>query len=140
MSLVLLDTTFLIDAERDSGDLDEVLSDEDDVAVAAITVAELLVGVELASPGHRDRRHAFVDDVVTSLPVIPYDLGVAQEHAFLLTAVKRAGRPRGAHDLLIAATAKATQRAIVTADVIAFDDLPGVEVRSYREDPNSTSG
>jgi tRNA(fMet)-specific endonuclease VapC len=139
VSLVLLDTTFLIDAERDSGDLDAVLDDEDDVALAAITVAELLVGVELASPSHRDRRQAFVEDVVTSLPVIPYDLGVAQEHAFLLTAVKRAGRPRGAHDLLIAATARATQRAVVTADANAFDDLPGVEVRSHREDPTGPS-
>lgn len=86
-----------------------------------------------------DRRRAFVGDVVTSLHVIPYDLGVAQEHAFLLTAVKRAERPRGAHDLLIAATARATQRAVVTADANAFDDLPGVEVRSHREDPTGPS-
>ncbi|HEU4320824.1 MAG TPA: hypothetical protein VFS66_12150 [Acidimicrobiia bacterium] len=49
MSLVLVDTTFLTDTERDSGDLDAALDDEDDVAVAAITVAELLVGAELAS-------------------------------------------------------------------------------------------
>jgi tRNA(fMet)-specific endonuclease VapC len=138
VSLVLLDTTFLIDAERDSGDLDSFLADEDDVAVAAITVAELLVGVELASQSQRERRRAFVDDVVDSLPVIPYDLGIAREHAFLLAAITRAGRPRGAHDLLIAATARATQRAVVTSDANAFDDLPGVEVRSHREGPNST--
>lgn len=138
MSLVLLDTTFLIDAERDPGDLEAVLDDEDDVAVAAITVAELLVGVELASQNHREQRRTFVEDVVNSLPVIPYDLSVAQEHAVLLTTVKRAGRPRGAHDLLIAATARATQRTVVTADANAFDDLPGVEVRSHRGSSNST--
>lgn len=137
MSLVLLDTTFLIDAERDSGDLDAVLDDEDDVAVAAITVAELLVGVELAAQRHREQRQGFLEDVVTSLPVIPYDLTIAREHAFLLTAVKRAGRPRGAHDLLIAATARATQRTVVTADANAFDELPGVEVRSHRGGPTS---
>lgn len=136
MSLVLLDTTFLIDAERSSGDLDAVLDDEDDVAVAAITVAELRVGVELAAQSHREQRRVFVEDVMASLPVIPYDLGIAQEHALLLVAVKRAGRPRGAHDLLIAATARATQRVIITADANAFDDLPGVDVRSHREDPN----
>ena len=138
MSLVLLDTTFLIDAERDSGDLDAFLSDEDDVAIAAVTVAELLVGVELASTSHRNRRRNFVEDVVNSLPVIPYDLGIAQAHAHLLAAVKRAGKPRGAHDLLIAATARATQRAVVTADVKAFEDLPGVEVRPDKEDTNTT--
>lgn len=138
MSLVLLDTTYLIDAERDSRDLDAVLDDEDDVAVAAISVAELLVGVEMASPSHQARRRNFVEDVVASLPVIPYDLGIAQEHAALLTAVKVAGRPRGAHDLLIAATARATRRVVVTADATAFEDLPGVEVRSHREDSDST--
>lgn len=138
MGLVLLDTTFLIDTERDSGDLNSVIADEDDVAIAAITVAELLVGVELASRSHRERRELFLEDVVTSLPVIPYDLGIAHEHAALLAAVRRAGRPRGAHDLLIAATARATQRAVVTADASAFHDLPGVEVRSHGRFSNST--
>jgi tRNA(fMet)-specific endonuclease VapC len=132
VSVVLLDTTFLIDAERAQAELDAVLDDNDDVAVAAITVAELLVGVELASPGHRELREAFVQDVISSLPVIPYDLSIAQEHARLLAAVKRAGRPRGAHDLVIAATARATKRAVVTGDPSAFDDLPGVEVHSHQ--------
>lgn len=49
MSLVLLDTTFLIDAERDGIELDAAIDDEDDVAVAAVSVAQILVGVELAS-------------------------------------------------------------------------------------------
>ena len=138
MSLVLLDTTFLVDTERDSGDLDAALDDEDDVAVAAITVAELLVGVELASRSRREDRREFVDDLVNSLPVIPYDLAVAHEHALLLAEVKRTGRPRGAHDLLIAATARATRRSVVTADARAFEDLPGVEVRPHRRGPNST--
>ncbi len=125
MSVLLLDTTFLIDAERDGSYIDEALGDEDDVAVAAITVAEMLVGVELASDEYRPDRERFVEDVVAYLPVIPYDLAVATEHAKLLAAVKRMGRPRGAHDLVIAATALATSRTIVTADPAAFDDLPG---------------
>jgi len=78
--------------------MDAVLDDEDDVAVTAITVAELLVGVELASPSYRELRKSFVEDVISSLPVIPYDPSIAQEHARILAAVKRAGRPRGAHD------------------------------------------
>ena len=95
-------------------------------------------GPIVASPSHRDRSRTFAEAVVTSQTVIPDDLGIAREHAFLLTSGKRAGRPRGAHDLLIAATARATQRAFVTADGNAFDDLPGVEVRSHREESNST--
>lgn len=132
MSLVLLDTTFLIDAERDGLELDAVIDDEDDVAVAAVSVAEILVGVELASVKHRPRREAFVGDVVSSIPIVPYDLSVAGEHAKLLAAVKLAGRPRRAHDLIIAATARATRRRVITADPDAFHELPGVDVHAHR--------
>jgi tRNA(fMet)-specific endonuclease VapC len=132
MSLVLLDTTFLIDAVRSGLHLEAAIDDEDDVAVAAVSVAEILVGVELASSKHRPRREAFVGDVVSSIPIVPYDLSVAGEHAKLLAAVKLAGRPRGAHDLIIAATARATNRRLITADPEAFDELPGVEVRPHR--------
>ena len=132
MSVVLLDTTFLIDVDRDGSDLDVVLDDEDDVAVAAITVAEMLVGVALASDEYRAEREAFVEDIISSLPVIPYDLSVATEHAKLLATVKTVGRPRGAHDLIIAATARATNRTVVTADAAAFDGLPEVRVHTHR--------
>jgi tRNA(fMet)-specific endonuclease VapC len=44
MSLLLLDTTFLIDAERGGVDLDDAIADDDDVAISAVTVAELIVG------------------------------------------------------------------------------------------------
>jgi tRNA(fMet)-specific endonuclease VapC len=50
-------------------------------------------------------------------------------HTELLVAVRKAGRPRGAHDLIIAATALSTGRTVVTSDRQGFDDLPGVEVR-----------
>ncbi len=132
MSRVLLDTTFLVDAERAEADLDEAIRDEDDVAIAAITVAELLVGVELATTKRRADRAGYVDDVIASIPIIPYDIGVAVEHAHLLASVRRAGRPRGAHDLLIAATARATDRIVVTADESAFVDLPDVDYRKHR--------
>lgn len=126
MSLLLLDTTFLIDTERGEVALDDAIDDDDDVAIAAVTVAELLVGVRLASSKRQDARQAYVEEILESLPIIAYDRTVAVEHAELLVAVRRQGRPRGAHDLLIAATARATDRTIVTADQEAFTDLPGV--------------
>ena len=109
--------------------LDDLIGDEDDVAVAAITVAELLVGVELADAAHRSRRRALVDSVVATIPVEDYDLDVARSHAQLLAYVQRSGRRRGAHDLVVAATALARDRIVVTADRGGFADLPGVAVR-----------
>jgi tRNA(fMet)-specific endonuclease VapC len=101
------------------------------VAIAAITVAELLVGVELSEGRNRARRRAFVDDIAVTVPVLSYDLDVIAAHAELLAAVRRQGVHRGAHDLIIAATAKASNRTVVTADTAAFRDLPDVSVRGH---------
>jgi tRNA(fMet)-specific endonuclease VapC len=131
LTALLLDTTFLIDAERSGSYLEGVLADDDDVAIAAITVAELLVGVSLASGRRKTERAAFAEDVVSTLPIVAYDLAVAQDHSELLAVVRQTGRPRGAHDLIIAATARSSSRVVVTADAAAFEGLPGVTVRSH---------
>lgn len=109
--------------------MDAVMADEDDVAIAAITAAELRVGVELAMTRHRERRRQFVEAVLDTIPVEGYDLAVARAHARLLAAVRRAGRPRGPHDLIVAATAVSADRIVVTTDASGFAGLPGVQVR-----------
>jgi tRNA(fMet)-specific endonuclease VapC len=110
---LILDTTVLVTAERGAKQLDKLLEDDDDVAIAAITAAELLVGVELAGASRHRARKAFVEDVLGAIPVEEYDLEVARAHASLLAHVRRSDKPRGAHDLIIAATA-ATSRAART--------------------------
>lgn len=132
MTRLLLDTTFLIDAERSRDFLDEFIEDDDDVAVAAVTIAELRVGALLADGRRRTTRAAFVDEVIDTIPALGYDLDVAEAHAELLVQVRAQGKPRGAHDLIIAATAKAFDRTIVSADDGAFRELPGITVRGHR--------
>jgi tRNA(fMet)-specific endonuclease VapC len=125
---LILDTAVLITAERGSTPLVDLLEDDDDVAIAAITAAELLVGVELADATHRKAREAFVGDVLGAIPVEEYDLEVARAHARLLAHVRRTGKPRGAHDLIIAATATATGRTVVSSDAEGFHQAPDVAV------------
>lgn len=132
MTRLLLDTTFLIDAERSGDILDEFIEDDDDVAVAAVTIAELRVGALLADGRRRTTRAAFVDEVIDTIPALGYDLDVAEAHAELLVQVHAQGKPRGAHDLIIAATAKAFDRTIVSADDGAFRELPGITVHGHR--------
>lgn len=132
MTRLLFDTTFLIDAERTGDDFDEVIDDDDDIAIAAVTIAELRAGALLANRRRKAARSAYVDDIIATIPVIDYDVEVAEAHAELLVEVRAQGRPRGAHDLIIAATARAFDRTIVSADRTAFRDLPGVETRLHR--------
>lgn len=88
------------------------------------------MGVELADGKRRGARNRFVEAILGAIPVEDYDLEVARSHAVLLAHVRRSGSPRGAHDLLIAATGLARDRIVVTADPAGFEDLPGVAVRA----------
>jgi tRNA(fMet)-specific endonuclease VapC len=124
---LLLDTGVLIAVERGRLPVDSVVEQDDDLAIAAITVAELLAGVELADDRHRRRRQEFVDDLLRLMPVESYGPATARVHARLLAHVRRVGKPRGAHDLIIAATAAAADRMVLTTDVGAgWNELPGV--------------
>ncbi|MGH3982688.1 MAG: PIN domain-containing protein [Pseudonocardiaceae bacterium] len=129
MARVILDTGVLVAAVR--GRLDLVTFAEDDVALPAVTLAEYLTGVELDdNPARRAAQHAFLEELLAVTPVADYTPQVAVHHAALLAHVRRAGCPRGAHDLIIAATARATDRVLVSTDAHAgFIDLPEVQTR-----------
>jgi tRNA(fMet)-specific endonuclease VapC len=122
----------MVAADRSGAALDEAIADDDDVAIAAITLAELLVGVALSDKRHRAQRQAFVEEISAHIPVLNYDTAVAESHAQLLVATRRAGKPRGAHDLIIAATARASHREVVSPGAAAFLGLPGVALRPHR--------
>jgi tRNA(fMet)-specific endonuclease VapC len=126
---LILDTGVLVRLERQGAIPDDVVPDDADIAIAAITASELLVGVEVADGARREARAATVHAILDAFDVLPFDLIVARHHESLLAHARRSGQPRGAHDLQIAATARASQRTLVTTDRTAFVDLPGVEYR-----------
>ena len=132
MTRLLFDTTLLIDAARGGVDVEDVIDDADDVVIAAVTIAELRAGALLTSSRRKSTRMAFVDDIVATIPVINDGPEVAEIHAALLVEARAQGKPRGAHDLIIAATARASDRTILSADRTAFRNLPGVSVHSHR--------
>jgi tRNA(fMet)-specific endonuclease VapC len=123
---LILDAGVLIKAERSGAR--SVFAEDDDVCVAAITAAELHLGVELADEQRRERRQTFVDAILAVVPVEDYTADTARVHARLLAHARRRGNSRGAHDMIIAATAVVTARTVVTTDsATAFVDLPSVQ-------------
>ena len=127
MARLILDTGVIIAGVR--GQLDvATLTDADDVAIPAIAVAEYLAGTLLTSdPGRAAAQRAFLHEVLDVLPVRDYDRDVAEHHAALLAHVQHTGSKRGAHDLIIAATARAADRTLLTTDRRArFGELPKV--------------
>jgi tRNA(fMet)-specific endonuclease VapC len=126
---LILDTSVLVSAERHGAQaIARSIAEEDDVAIAALTLAELRVGVLLASGKRRASRSEYASLVEQTFAIEDYTATVALSHADLLVAARRAGKPRGAHDLIIAATAIATGRTLITSDQRGFADLPGLSV------------
>lgn len=132
MDRLILDTGVLVALGRGQDIPFDVLPEDADIVIAAITVSELLVGVELADSPHRATRQAKVDAILVAFDIVPFELETARHHAVLLAHARRSGRPRGSHDLQIAATARATGRILLTTDRTAFDTLPGVDHRVAR--------
>ena len=65
--------------------------------------------------------------ITSAVDVLEYTEATAACHARLIAHVRRAGVPRGAHDLIIAAHALQTERTVLTFGAKArFGDLPGV--------------
>lgn len=128
MARLILDTNALIQLDR-RGTTVKGISESDDLAIAAVTFAELQHGILAADEARRPARAQFIRDVEDTIEVLPYTKATATEHAVLLDHVRRTGTPRGAHDLIIAAHARHSGRQIVSHDAKArFSELPGVNL------------
>ena len=126
----LIDTSILIEAERGRLDLDDLLARHGgDAALAAITASEMLYGVYRATtPEQLTRREAFLEQLLTNFDVVPFDLAAARVHARLGAELAAKGVTIGAHDLLIAATAVATEAQLATRDDRSFPLIPRLSV------------
>jgi tRNA(fMet)-specific endonuclease VapC len=127
---ILIDTTVLIDAERRGDALDQAIGDEER-AISAITVSELLHGVHrAANERRRVRREALVEYLLASLEALPVTTAVARTHARLWAHLERKGEPIGAHDLWIAATAVTHGMGLATSNIDEFRRVSGLTVVS----------
>jgi len=126
---LILDTGIIIAIDRGDLDPNSVLYRDDDVVVAAVSLAELQFGVLMASPAQRANREAAFAEAEALYPAENYTAETSQSHATLLVHCRKSGSPRSEIDLMIAATALATNRILVTLDRKAdFGSLPGVNV------------
>jgi predicted nucleic acid-binding protein len=119
----LLDTSVVVDWH----DPTVIAALPDEMAISAITAAELAVGPHLAtSPVEAAKRQARLQEVESMLEPIPFDAAAARSYGLVVAAVVREGRkPRSRFaDLLIAATAHASRLDLYTRN---GDDFTGLE-------------
>lgn len=128
---IVIDSSVLIAWERDQLNLDAQIAHnaEEDVAISAVTASELLHGVHRATtPARRSQREAFVEGLLSRIPVFPFDLIAARVHARLSSELAAKKTPVGPHDLMIAATAVANGYTVATRDERSFPKIPGLSL------------
>lgn len=102
----MIDTSALVSLERTDAGWDRLLEENrhQPVAVPAIVVAELRVGVLLARREQRAKR-AKVDALIERVWIVEFGLEIAERWADLFADLSRRGELIPANDLAVAATA-----------------------------------
>lgn len=127
---LLVDADVIIQAERKAFDFDAWLRahPDEEIKLAAITVAELWRSVERATGVHRARRQKYLQSVLAVFEIVPYTEKAAVEHARLWADVDAAGQRISPHDLMLAATAREIGATIITSNTKRFAAVPGLTV------------
>ncbi len=112
--------------------LERLEESADDSCIAAPVLHELLYGVDRLPDGRKRRRlERYVNTVVRSLPVLPYDLAAASLHARQRAELERRGLTPGFVDGQIAAIALVHGLVLVTRNVDDFAHFPGLRIESW---------
>jgi tRNA(fMet)-specific endonuclease VapC len=124
--LIAADT--IIQAERNRVNLNAWLTShpDEEVAIAAITVAELWRTAERAAGVHRVNRLAFLQKLLEVFEVVPYSEKIAIEHARLAVMLETTGQRVSMLDQILAATALESGATIVTLNTKRFAAIPGL--------------
>lgn len=120
----------IIQAERKKLDLDAWLTahPDDEIKMAAITVAELWRSAERAAAPHSTRRQKFLTRFLDVFEVASYTEKAAMEHARLSTVLESKGQRITTQDLILAATALECGATLVTFNTRHFAAVPGLTV------------
>ncbi len=95
--------------------------------VSVVTIAELTLGVLMASDADRPARVETLSAVESTWDPLPVDAEVARQFARIVAALRADGRRIPILDALVAATALVEQIPVVTQDQ-DYDAIPEVEV------------
>ncbi|MGB7416466.1 MAG: type II toxin-antitoxin system VapC family toxin [Thermosynechococcaceae cyanobacterium] len=129
----LLDTCVISDFARgDTNTLQKLKSVlPHQIYVASVTCMEVSYGLRL-NPSRAVQIRPVIDRLLASITVLPFDVEEAQLAAQIRSTLKSAGKPIGAYDVLIAATALAHDLTIVTSNTREFHQISGLKTENWR--------
>ena len=110
----VLDTNVIIRYVKGDSDVAAVLEDLEDIAIPSVVIGELLFGSEKSM--RREQNRKVYLDFCAPYPVLDVTAAVADEYGKLKCNLQKSGRILPENDMWIAATAIASNMAVVTQD------------------------
>ncbi len=130
---LMVDTNVLIRFEKSGQSVDfSSWESSQKVYISVVTVSELLMGVHRANTEERrQRRSAFVEAVISGVGVLDFTVASARVHAEIYSELAKKGQLIGAHDFIIAATARCHDLSLLTDNIQEFSRVPGLRVLPF---------
>ncbi len=100
-----------------------------ETAVSSVTVYEIETGIARSRQPERLRRN--LDQFLDMVMVFPFETHAARRAAGIRADLEEAGTAIGPYDILIAATALANARTLVTRNVREFSRIQGLMVENW---------
>jgi predicted nucleic acid-binding protein len=132
---LILDSSVVIAGERRGHTVRQILEQfksdygENEIGLSVVTIVELVHGVQRAgTEERRQRRQAFVDELIRDVPVHPVTIETARLAGRIEGDQAAQGMTIAFEDLLIAATALQLGFGVVTGNIRHFEQIPGLNV------------
>jgi tRNA(fMet)-specific endonuclease VapC len=101
-----------------------------DLSMAAITLAEILYGIEKSADRKRERLGK-IDRITSLLQVHPFDEEAAEQYAIVRAALEVEGNAMSERDTQIAAVALTHESTVVTHNTREFRRVAGLQVEDW---------
>lgn len=102
-----------------------------DLAISAITLAEILYGIE-KSPVKKNDRKARIQGICSQLEVLDFDKSAARHYATIRAELEKQGTPISERDLQIASIALANDLCLITHNTKEFFRVAGLAVEDWK--------
>ena len=130
--MYLLDTNIISYWMRgDQGVIDRIKEHSPaDLALSAITLAEILYGIE-KSPVKKKERRLKIERIALLLDLYPFGESAAGKYAVIRAQLEKEGTPISERDTQIAAIAMANRLTVVTHNVKEFNRITELKVEDW---------
>lgn len=103
-----------------------------DLAISAITLAEILYGIE-KSPVRKQERRQKIDSICSQLEIVVFDEQAAEKYGIIRAYLEKKGAPISERDLQIAGIALAGKYIVVTHNTKEFKRIGGLVIEDWAE-------